>query len=130
MTQRKHTSCNSIQDVFVDALFGDIQAEALNRLNSHLSTCKACEKAFKEMQGTLRITKHVVPEEPPESFWAEFQDRLDQRIARETTKKQPGMGARLTARMRSLLLPPPAWVYQTGIAVVLVVIGNLHWPVW
>ena len=123
MTHKTRSSCNAIRPMFVDALFGDIESDALEVLNGHLASCEACARAFQEMQGTLQLTKQVVQEDPPEAYWAEFQQRLHRRIATETASREASRGAGLVHRIRALLVPPPAWAYQTGLAVVLVLIG-------
>lgn len=113
--------CSSVEHLFVDALFGDIDAQTDETLKAHLASCAACANAFKEMQGTLLLTSQAPQEMPSEAYWAEFQERLDQRIAAGTTKRAPGMP--LAERIRAMLLPPPAWAYQVGFAVVLVLVG-------
>lgn len=129
MKKMNNTHCSSIEHLMVDALFGDLAAEKEDQLTSHLNECAACSQLFTEMKGTLDVTKKVPDVLPPESYWAGFQQRLNDRIAVEQQQKQTDNLKEWGMALRRLFIPENsarfALPYQMGLAVVLVVIGVL-----
>lgn len=124
-----NTHCDSIQHLMVDALFGDIDTEGEVQLTRHMDTCASCSQMFAEMQSTLTVTKQVVEELPPDSYWAGFQQRLDERISAEQRRKNimdlNAWGARLRRMFTLPARPQFTFAYQFGLAVVLIAVGIL-----
>ena len=124
-----NSHCDSIQHLMVDALFGDIENEKETTLLEHLDSCGSCSQMFAEMQSTLAVTSNVADELPPESYWVGFQQRLDERIAAEQQRKPVIKLSALGDRLRRMFFPPKrpqlAFMYQVGLAVMLVLVGVL-----
>lgn len=126
MKTMKNTHCNAIEHLIVDALFGEVDPSSRAQLDAHLDTCSACTQMFVEMQSTLQVTKEVTDVQPPESYWAGFQQRLDDRIEMErkqTSLFAPGTWRSLLQRLSVPSRPQFTLAYQIGLALVLVLVG-------
>ena len=124
-----NTHCDSIQHLMVDALFGDIDSAGEAQLKGHLDTCASCSQMFAEMQSTLTVTKQVTVELPPDSYWAGFQQRLDERIVAEQRKRKLLDMNVWATRLQGLFTlsgrPQFTFAYQFGLAVILILVGVL-----
>ena len=129
MKTMNDSHCDSMEHLMVDALFGDIDADREATLTSHLQECAACTHVFAEMQSTLDVTKKAPDVLPPESYWAGFQQRLEDRINAEQQRTSVMDLNRWSASLRRLFFPAGQvqWrlAYQLGIAAILVAVGVL-----
>lgn len=127
MKAMKNTRCDTVEHLIVDALFGEIDASSRTHLDAHLDTCTACSQMFVEMQSTLQVTREVADVQPPESYWAGFQQRLEDRIESEhqrTSLFTPGIWRSLLSRFPVPVSSPRfTLAYQLALALILVLVG-------
>lgn len=108
------STCEKMQELFVEALYGDLNAEQLAMLDSHLAACSDCKAELAGMRSTLRVMDGRVRPEPGDDFWRSFDTKLEERI-NESPTAQPKV---ISFRKRI-----PQWAWQAAAALFLVGVG-------
>jgi hypothetical protein len=116
----KHPEYN---DLMVEALYGEIAPEDRRRLEHHLEQCEPCAEEFEGLQATLDVMAQRERAELPESYWASYRRRFEQKRAARSASfldRLRRWGASLPA-----LLPQTGgqWALQGAVAVVLLAVG-------
>jgi hypothetical protein len=76
-------ACKKFQNMFIEALYGELEEYKLKDLQAHLETCSACREAYSQMQNTTKqMDKNITPD-PGQDFWNNYWDNLEQRMSRE-----------------------------------------------
>ncbi len=101
------TTCKDIQEQFVDALYGGLDAERRQAFDAHLRTCAVCAASFAKMRTTLSVMDKRAYPEPPADLWQKLSPRLGE-------KSRPRILSWVPQRM-------PAWSYAVAAAIVLAV---------
>ena len=113
-------------DLMVEALYGEIAPPDRERLEQHLDRCEACAEEFESLQSTLTVMAQRERPELPDSYWASYRRRFEQKRA---ARSASSLG-RLRQWWQSLpvLLPQTGgqWAVQGAIAVTLLAVG-LWW---
>jgi hypothetical protein len=115
--------CNRCRDLFVEALYDELDAEAKAFFANHLASCPTCAVEHKAMVETLQTMDTRVRPDPGRSFWDGYWDRLAGRMERERAAVRAfrPWWKRL-GRISSL---SPRWAFQAAASVVLIVVGVL-----
>ncbi len=76
------SSCNKCRKMMAGALYGDLSARRQKLLDTHLASCPACAKEYRQLTLTLKVMdQREIPEVPPTywpSFWARLSDKIEQ----------------------------------------------------
>jgi len=122
--------CQHYEALIADKLFGDLDLEDRQRLETHLTACPACRTLVHEMETTLQITAARTRPEPSAAYWEAYYERLDARMRYDERRTDPA--SRLAEWLRapgrlnlSALLLAPRWTYQLSGAVALLAVGVL-----
>lgn len=119
----KDLSCKACEHRMVEALFGEIDPEAIVQLERHLASCDACRETFTSMKATLQWTAMAEEEAVPEPHWPAFRERLRNRIHERETGQSRAPLIPSWEWGKTVRLPGPVWGRQLALAVVLVLIG-------
>lgn len=111
--------CEGYEDRLAGVLFGDAALEDDPDLARHLEGCTACRARYEAMQETLALSRRRRRVEPAEAFWEAYSARLHGLAARHERAGWRRWGDAVRAR----LAPPPRWVWQGAVAVLLVALG-------
>lgn len=76
-------NCRECQNIMVDALYDELEAQARGRFESHVVECTKCADLFAEMRTTLNVMDQRQRPDPGENYWVSYFDRLRTRMARE-----------------------------------------------
>jgi hypothetical protein len=88
MTQQKKApsaACREFEAELVLYYYGELQGVSCTRMESHLGDCESCRSALQEMRSILPMT--VKPDQPPESFWQDYDRQLRQKLFEADQKK-------------------------------------------
>ena len=76
-------ACAKFKSRFIEALYGELNPEAIVDLQAHLENCPKCQKEYNQMQDTIKQMKSDILSDPGEHFWDNYWEKLDQRMADE-----------------------------------------------
>lgn len=121
-----HNACSSREHQIVDALFGDLDTDSLQALQDHMATCDGCAHAFAQMEQTLAITAEVKEPALSESYWENYYEQLEERIAEANRPVFNWKRLGLVDRLRGFMIPRPVMQWSAALALVLfgVLIGR------
>lgn len=102
--------CRAWRNRIPEAIYGDLDARALAKLNRHLSGCESCAGLYRGMADTVRkFEARPAPDRDPR-YWEDYWDRLERRMAPATP------GSRRA-------FPVPRWAYGAAGALLFVALG-------
>lgn len=108
-------TCEQMQDLFIEALYNDLDAERSKTLEAHFSSCPDCAAEYSTMRSTLKIMDSRARPDMNDAYWQSFDARLQERM---TSARQPKPAIPFTRRV-------PVWAWQAAAAIILVVLGVL-----
>lgn len=111
-------TCETIRELFVEALYNELQGENARRLETHLKDCPACAAELAAMRSTLKIMDGRVRPEPETAFWANFDAKLQARI-KESAMPEARPETKIVPFRRRI----PQWAWQAAAALILVGLG-------
>jgi hypothetical protein len=113
-------TCEQCNNLFVEAYYKELDEHDQREFEQHLSGCRTCPEAFREMQQTLALMARRTPATPDEAFSNNLWTSLKSNIATEPARAHrriftftPG-GQHMTSL--------PAWAYSVA-AILLLAIG-------
>lgn len=109
-------TCGRFQDMCVEALYGELDAQNARELEAHLAGCEPCRTLSDEMRATAAAMNERRRPDPGQEYWNSFYARLEARMDREGSVVD---GARVTARRRSNV----SWGYRVAAAVAVLAAG-------
>lgn len=125
MTQRYHEEWTDLLSGYLE---GDLDAEARERLERHLSTCVRCRDVLAGLQEVVALASAAERLEPPLDLWTEISTALSQAGAPGRTEEHADGGdviALPTATERPVrLAASPARVAVAAAALVLISVGS------
>jgi hypothetical protein len=81
------TRCRAWQRRIPEAVYGDLDEKAREKLERHLALCEECSGLYAGMAETVRkLEVRPAPDAPPQ-FWESYWDRLERRMAAEAESK-------------------------------------------
>ncbi len=117
-------NCREFEELIVDALYGDLDADARKQFDAHAESCPACAKGLAEMRSTLAVMDARRRPDPGQAYWDGYWNRLSVRVARmesvEADRRAGGWRGWLFPRLSPQGL---RWAYRGALAVALVVFG-------
>ncbi|HXV14522.1 MAG TPA: zf-HC2 domain-containing protein [Candidatus Krumholzibacteria bacterium] len=109
------TTCDRCQAWMVEALYGELEDSRRPEFDAHLAGCAECTALLSQLQTTARLMSRRRRPDPGPEFWAGYQHRLEERVAREDTV----VDSSRFARRRSL----GSWGYRVAAVVALLAVG-------
>ncbi len=112
-------NCTRCRELFVDALYNQVDPSILRDFDSHLSGCAECAGLYNEMKETLHIMNHKQRVEPDRKFLDSFWNSIAPRL------ENPNAGTSTRRRGNVLLWHPsrvPVWAYAVA-ALLLITVG-------
>jgi hypothetical protein len=116
------SDCQKYQDMFVDALYGELSLEDKPVLEKHLKECTLCRQEYEEMTATVDTMSQRIRPEPEAEFFDGYWDRLAKRMDEERvvhTAKHKWWESLFSRRIEFL----PRWAYQAVASILLIVVG-------
>ncbi|NIV03380.1 hypothetical protein GWN26_03235 [Candidatus Saccharibacteria bacterium] len=117
------SNCEKYKDLFVDALYDELNAKAKRRFDTHLNECSNCSREFKQLKSTLELMNQHQRSQPDEAFWEGYWDRLSEKMSR------PGDKTSTTSRQGVTDNPVfqrlGRWSYQIAAAAAILLLGIL-----
>lgn len=111
-------SCQHFETLLTEKLFGELEAQSEQQLNTHLAECAACRATLAELQHVLHALGKPAPPQMPEHFWSGYWDRLRDRMATEMQPRDSWL-ASLRARFNFNW----TFAYRFAAAAALVLLG-------
>jgi hypothetical protein len=112
------TRCRAWQRRIPEAVYGDLDEKAREKLERHLALCEECSGLYAGMAAAVRkLDVRPAPDAPPQ-FWESYWDRLERRMAAEAG----GRGAPASAPFRPAR-PVPALRWAAGAAGALLILA-------
>jgi hypothetical protein len=115
--------CQHCQDMMVEALYGELDADAKKRFDDHVVDCEACASQLSEMQGTLDVMSKHERRDPGQAYWDGYWNRLSARMEEE----QVARGSARVAWWRWSVLGGASsrisWAYRAAAAAAILTIG-------
>lgn len=115
------SECQACRDRMIEALYGELGPDDLDRLERHRKACPECAAEMAALEGTLRLMDKRERIDPGPEFWDGYWDRLSRRMLWEATEE--GRSPSLAGRLGRLLSRLPRWSYQVAGAAALLLIG-------
>lgn len=98
--------CKKIQNLFVDACYGELSGTAQSRFEQHIDSCPSCAGQYAAMKRTLnRLSEYKRPE-LAENYWDGYWNTLEQKIETEQARRVP-LGRKLRELISGLVPPVP-----------------------
>lgn len=116
------SDCRKCQDMFVDALYGELSLGEKPVFEGHLKECALCRQEYEEMITTMDTMSQRVRPEPEAEFFDGYWDRLAKRMDKERvvhTAKDKWWESLFSRRTGFL----PRWAYQAVVSILLVAVG-------
>ncbi len=108
--------CEHYQELFVEALYDELQKEKLYELQSHLNSCANCSAEYRKLQSTLQVMNQRTRTEPDETYWKNYWNTFNASLEKETKTKQEKQNVFLLR-----FAWQPAWSYGIAATVLLAV---------
>jgi len=108
--------CEQFQDMMLEVLYEEIDADARGRFDAHVAECEECASAMAEMRATLALMAKRERRDPGAAYWDGYWNRLSARMEAE------GVSATREAWWRRVL-PSRALAYRTVAAAAILVVG-------
>jgi len=122
-------TCKQIQELFLDALYNELDVDHREAFEAHLTSCKNCSHEYAKMKEALSIMDKRTRTEPDQDYWDQYWSKLDARMKVDLSTS-PAKSDMFRWRPAKI----PAWAY--GIAAMLLVaigiyvgrtyFGNVH----
>ncbi|MFQ5628248.1 MAG: anti-sigma factor family protein [bacterium] len=116
-------NCKKCNNLFIEALYGEIETEQQHAFDAHLAGCEKCTSAFREMQSTLQVMSKRKQVEPDtaylDRFWAQLAPELQ-----KATGEQKNAGWSWRAVLPKIRLTPK-WALGFAGATALLISGIL-----
>jgi hypothetical protein len=106
-------TCEEAQEIFTNALYGELDAQRRRAFDAHLAECPECAEECSKLTHTIRVMNLRERPEPDEAFWSETWNKVGREIepsSLQTRKPQTWIG-----RYR--------WAWQVAAAAALVIFG-------
>ena len=114
-------NCRQCEDLFVEALYGELEPEARRRFDTHLESCAGCAQTYVRMQSTLDVMERREQPDPGHAYWDGFWNRLSARMEREEEgRRRRGWLGRLFPSLPDATV---RWAYRGVVAALLIVFG-------
>lgn len=113
--------CKKCHDLFVEALYEELNAEQKHFFTEHLQLCDKCKTEYTKMSASLKIMDKRVRPEPGQAFWNGYTNRLFQRM--EDKKIFDEKSEPWWRTFGRTLSSTPRWAYQAIAALLLVAVG-------
>ncbi|MEW5945676.1 MAG: zf-HC2 domain-containing protein [bacterium] len=97
--------CGTAKRLAVEALDGRLTPRALQRLERHLSRCRACAARRRETAFALDALRGDETPEMPGVFWSAFSERVSGRVEAESRGRRAGGGAAPPRRVTPVWKP-------------------------
>lgn len=75
--------CEQFQDMMLDALYEELDAEDRSRFDEHVAGCEECTSALTEMRATLALMAKRERRDPGQAYWDGYWNRLSARMEAE-----------------------------------------------
>jgi hypothetical protein len=72
--------CEAFSEAFVDVALGEANADLRSSFAAHRVHCARCEEAYRQTLAMLDLVARGADEQMPDSYWASFTRRMDQRL--------------------------------------------------
>ena len=83
------STCEQINEMIVEALYGELDDKQTAKLKNHLRSCPDCARLYKQTAETMRVMDARETSERDESFWTDYSQRLAARLdAQESESRQ------------------------------------------
>jgi hypothetical protein len=116
------SDCQKYQDMFIDALYGELSLEDKPVFEKHLKECGLCRQEYEEMTATVDTMSQRVRPEPEAEFFDGYWDRLAERMVKERvvhTTREKWWKSLFSKQTGSIL----RWGYQAVASILLVIVG-------
>ncbi|UCE19425.1 MAG: zf-HC2 domain-containing protein [Gemmatimonadota bacterium] len=120
-------ACKEFKKLYVEYLFGELEAEKRGNFEGHLSQCSNCASELAEMRRTLEMMGHSRRVEPPEEYWDTYWSRLSTRMEKELapkTRAKIGIWGRIKESFPTIPSPAYRWAAVAAALVLGIVIGR------
>ena len=114
-------NCRQCEQMIVDALYGELDAEATSRFEEHIGSCPECQRTYAHLRSTLDVMDRYERPDPGQAYWDGYWNRLTARMEREQEEKR--QRSWLRRLLPGLSATGARWVYGSALAVALVVFG-------
>ena len=111
--------CDIQRERFVEALYRELNGDALREFEAHLHGCEACAAEFKRLKATLQTMDQRSRETVDEPFFENYWERLSDRMNAENLPE------RKASRLKF-----PKWGYQISAAAAILLIGVIIGRFW
>lgn len=113
-------TCKKYEDLFLKALYDDLDDKERNQFHNHLKGCEACKLRYNRYKATLQIMDRKQDQELPQEYWDSYWDRLLDKM--ETPEKETMRWIPKNKKFK-IIIPLPSWSYKVGFALGVLVIG-------
>jgi hypothetical protein len=114
-------NCRECENQMVEALYGELEAEARGRFDAHLEECPVCRRLFAGLQSTLEVLDRRERRDPGQAYWDGYWNRLGARMeAERDARRRRGWLGRLLPGLSPAALK---WAQRGVLAALLVVFG-------
>jgi len=114
-------NCRQCEDLFVEALYGELEPESRRLFDAHLESCSGCASTYARLQSTLEVMDRRDQPDPGHAYWSGFWNRLSARMEREEKgRRRRGWLGWLFPSMPDTAV---RWAYRGAVAAVLIVFG-------
>lgn len=80
--------CQQMHEMMVDALYDDLDEAQQKRFHSHLKSCRDCARFYQQLTQTIGVMNARETAERDEVFWAEYSERLTERLETEQHQRK------------------------------------------
>jgi hypothetical protein len=115
------SDCRKCRDLFVEALYDELDADQKQTFSEHLKSCRQCAESYEEMTSTAQSMRRRIQPEPESVFWSGYWDRLAERL--DQTEKSKASANPIWTRLREILRFEPKWIVRVATATALVIVG-------
>lgn len=84
--------CKKFQQLCTEALYEDLDSQAMKWFNDHKSSCPDCNSLFVEMKSTLNLMDKAQRPEPDPEFWQNYWGNLEVRLDENSQRKRAKTG--------------------------------------
>lgn len=116
-------SCQKFRNLFVEALYNELDASRQKEFRNHLDACPKCQEAWQKLSDTSRILSQKEMTSPDAETWKTFWNRLEPGLSTPRTKQQISFVQRLRFPSLHIL----RWAPALGILLVGIFIGRFLW---
>ncbi|MEJ2544541.1 MAG: hypothetical protein P8Y99_10780 [Calditrichaceae bacterium] len=83
-------ACKQYKEHFIQALYNELDADALENLKWHLEKCAECQKEYNQMKNTIKQMNTDNIKDPGEEYWGNYWANLENRLTEKNIRLEDG----------------------------------------